>query len=122
MQIEFHLKEADFARFSTPPEVGSSDGNSPRWFLFHRSSSQDEVALADGTVIRTVRGISVAVQSGIAPNRFPACSLDDTQTWGKPELTLDPQQFTTIPQAAAIAERWSFAVVSEGLLRSPPTV
>ena len=57
-----------------------------------------EVALADGTVIRAVEGFQLPYNPELPQTGFLQRSMDGTQTWGEPELTLDPQQFTTIPK------------------------
>lgn len=57
-----------------------------------------EVALPDGTVIRAVEGFQLPYNPELPQTGFLQRSLDGTQTWGKPELPLDPEKFTTIPK------------------------
>ncbi len=57
-----------------------------------------EVALSNGTVIRAVEGFQLPYNPELPQTGFLQRSVDNTRTWGKPELTLDPEKFTTIPK------------------------
>jgi len=57
-----------------------------------------ETALADGTVIRGVWGHYLPYNPELPQTGFLQRSLDGTKTWGKPELPLDPGQYTSWPK------------------------
>ncbi|MFN0195533.1 MAG: sialidase family protein [Planctomycetaceae bacterium] len=57
-----------------------------------------EVCLSNGTIIRAVEGFQLPYNPELPQTGFLQRSLDETQTWGKPELPLDPAIFTTIPK------------------------
>lgn len=58
-------------------------------------SGQAEVALPDGTVLRVVSGQNLPYDPDVPKTGFLQRSTDGTQTWGEPELHLDPRHYTS---------------------------
>lgn len=57
-----------------------------------------ETALPDGTVLRGVFGFYLPYNPELPQTGFLQRSLDGTRTWGKPELPVDPKQYTLWPR------------------------
>lgn len=61
-------------------------------------SGEAETALADGTVIRGVFGFYLPYNPELPQTGFLQRSSDGTQTWGKPEVLLDPEKYLAWPR------------------------
>ena len=62
------------------------------------TTGQAELALPDGTVLRTVWGQYLPYDPDVPKAGYLQRSTDGTLTWGEPELFLDPQHFTSWPK------------------------
>lgn len=58
-------------------------------------SGEAQTALGDGTVIRGVFGFYLPYDPDVPKTGFLQRSSDGTKTWGKPEVVLDPDKYTT---------------------------
>ncbi|MBI3411624.1 MAG: exo-alpha-sialidase [Planctomycetes bacterium] len=61
-------------------------------------TGEAQTALADGTVIRGVFGLYLPYDRDVPKTGFLQRSNDGTKTWGKPEVLLDPERYTTWPR------------------------
>lgn len=61
-------------------------------------SGEAETALADGAVIRAVFGFYLPYNPELPQTGYLQRSTDGTQTWGEPDLPLDPQKYSMWPR------------------------
>jgi hypothetical protein len=61
-------------------------------------TGEAEVAVPDGTVIRGVWGYYLPFNSQLPRTGYLERSSDGTQTWGKPEILLDPKTYSAWPR------------------------
>ena len=61
-------------------------------------TGEAQTALADGTIIRGVRGQYLPYNPELPKTGFLQRSTDGSKTWGKPELLLDPEKYSAWPK------------------------
>ncbi len=61
-------------------------------------TNEAETALPDGTVLRGVFGFYLPYDADIPPTGFLQRSTDGTKSWGKPELPVDREMYSTWPR------------------------
>jgi hypothetical protein len=61
-------------------------------------SGEAETALKDGTILRGVFGFYLPYDPDLPQTGFLQRSTDKSATWGKPQVPLDPQRYTTWPR------------------------
>jgi hypothetical protein len=81
-------------------------------------SGEAEAALADGTVLRAVFGFYLPYNPELPQTGFLERSSDGTQTWGKPEVPLDPKKYSTWPRRIRLL-RDGRLVVLLGVVEAP---
>jgi hypothetical protein len=81
-------------------------------------SGEAETALNDGSVIRGVFGFYLPYNPELPQTGFLQRSTDGTKTWGKPELFLDPKQYSTWPRRIRLL-RDGRIVVLLGVVEAP---
>jgi hypothetical protein len=77
-----------------------------------------ETAVRDGTVIRGVWGYYLPFDPHLPQTGYLERSLDGTKTWGKPEVLLDPKQYTAWPKRIRQL-RDGRLIITGGLARLP---
>jgi hypothetical protein len=81
-------------------------------------TGEAEAALADGTVVRGVFGFYLPYDPGLPRTGYLQRSADGTRTWGKPELLLDPKEYSAWPRRIRVL-RDGRLVVLLGVARVP---
>jgi hypothetical protein len=81
-------------------------------------TGEAETALADGTVLRGVWGYYLPYSPGLPRTGYLERSSDETRTWGRPELLLDPGKYTAWPKRIRVLRDGRLIVVG-GLARVP---
>ena len=61
-------------------------------------TGEAQTALPDGSVIRGVFGFYLPYDRDVPQTGYLQRSSDGTKTWGKPEVLLDPERYTTWPR------------------------
>jgi hypothetical protein len=61
-------------------------------------TGEAQTALPNGTVVRGVFGFYLPYDHDVLQTGFLQRSSDGTKTWGKPEVLLDPDKYTTWPR------------------------
>ena len=87
-----HLRSADGGK--TWKKVSEDPFESP----MNGVSGECEVALPRGTVVRGVFGFYLPYNPKLPQTGYFQRSLDGTQSWGKPEVPLDPGKVTAWPR------------------------
>lgn len=82
------------------------------------ATGQPQTALRDGTVIRAVWGHYLPYNPEVPKTGFLQRSHDETRTWGKPEVLLDPKSCSTWPKRLRLL-RDGRLVVLGGFARVP---
>jgi len=87
-----HLRSSDAGK--TWQKVSEDPFKSP----MNGVTGEAEVALHDGTVVRGVWGYYLPYNPELPKTGYLQRSLDGTKTWKRPEVLLDPGQYTAWPK------------------------
>jgi len=87
-----HIRSSDAGK--TWKKVSEDPFKSP----MNGISGECEFALPDGSVLRAVFGFYLPYNPELPQTGYFQRSLDGTNTWGKPEVPLDPARYTAWPR------------------------
>ncbi len=107
-----HLRSSDSGKTWT--KVSADSFESP----MNGVTGEAEIALPDGTVIRGVWGYYLPNNPELPKTGYLQRSLDGTQTWGKPEILLDPSKYSAWPKRLRLLKDGRLIVLG-GFARVP---
>lgn len=90
--VNVHLRSSDAGK--TWQQVSAD----PFKTCMNGVTGEAQSVLPDGTIVRGVFGLYLPYDKDLPKTGFLQRSTDGTKTWGKPEVFLDPEQFTAWPR------------------------